>query len=121
MYIKDLINFIQKRPLMYVKEERLDYIYQLLTGYCMAASKNNAPSEMDKHFHSWFGKWLYKYWIKQNYNDSFELKTLHWDDIIKEINHNKCGDVEFFYELCEQFFSDYEQRVGYFEWRNTEN
>ena len=39
MQIEQLIISMQKRPKMFVKEERIDYIYYLLSGYCGANNK----------------------------------------------------------------------------------
>lgn len=115
MYIMDLINSIQKRPLMYVQEEKIDYIAHLLMGYCIAASHNNAPSEMDKNFWAWFGYWLDD-WMKVNYSNSYEVKTLYWHEILKDITDDEREAVELFYRLCKQFFKDFKQKNGYFNW-----
>ncbi len=75
---------------------------------------------MDKHFDIWFIKWL-NMWVTENYDTTYEFKTFHWNDTLKEITKSEEEAVQLFYKLCEQFFSDYEEGVGYFEWRNAEN
>ncbi len=114
MYIKELINCIQKRPLMYVQEEKISYISHLLMGYCLAASHNNVPSEMDKHFWAWFGSWLDN-WIKIKYSKDFEFKA-YWFETLKDITQDEREAVQLFYKLCKQFFDDYEEKKGYFNW-----
>lgn len=45
MNIKEFINAIRNRPMMYVEEMRLDYIYYLVIGYLRVKSfqqKNSA-------------------------------------------------------------------------------
>lgn len=44
-----LITNIRKRPLMYVKEEKIEYIYYLLSGYCAAGIATQEDS-MNKKF-----------------------------------------------------------------------
>ena len=44
-----LITSIRKRPLMYVKEEKIEYIYYLLSGYCAAGIATQEDS-MNKKF-----------------------------------------------------------------------
>ena len=120
MEVYNLIKSIQKRPLMYIHEEKIDYIYYLLVGYCAALTKHNSPTEMDKKFSFWFGKWLND-WIKFNYDDNCQLKTYCWGEILKEITKSEEEAVQLFYKLCERFFSDYEDGKGYFEWKNNQN
>lgn len=117
MYIRELIKSIQIRPLMFVQEERLDYIEHLLMGYCGACHKSNSITEMDKNFNCWFEKWL-REWIRVNYNDSYELKTLFWHDAIRDITYDENEAVQLFYKLCEQFFCEYEGKRGYFSKRD---
>ena len=44
MQIEQLIASIQKRPKMFIKEEKIEYIYYFLIGYCAA---NNKLSDND--------------------------------------------------------------------------
>lgn len=120
MYIKELIKSIQVRPLMYLQEEKIDYMYHFLEGHCGLARRYSMTSEMDKHFGSWFVKWLNK-WVVENYDNMHEFKTFYWNDTLKEITKNEEEAVQLFYKLCEQFFSDYEEGKGYFEWKNNQN
>ncbi len=108
---------------MFIHEEKINYIYYLLEGYCAASSKHNSSIEMDKKFSFWFYKWLND-WLKFNYDEYYQLQTLKtycWGEMLKEITKSEEEAIQLFYKLCEQFFSDYEEGVGYFEWRNTEN
>ncbi|MCM1500888.1 MAG: hypothetical protein NC124_20715 [Clostridium sp.] len=116
MYIKKLIQFIQKRPLMYLQEEKIDYIYHFLLGHCGFACRCDFASEMDKEFELWFGKWLYE-WMVEHYDKNYKFKTFHWNDTLKEITGSEEEAVQLFYTLCETFFSDYEEETGYFEWK----
>ena len=120
MYIKELIKSIQVRPLMYLQEEKIDYMYHFLEGHCGLARRYSMTSEMDKHFEIWFVKWLNK-WVVENYDNMHEFKTFYWNDTLKEITKNEEEAVQLFYKLCEQFFSDYEEGKGYFEWKNNQN
>lgn len=120
MYIRELIKSIQIRPLMYLQEEKIDYIYHFLAGHCGLARRYDLTAEMDKHFEIWFVKWLNN-WIIENYDSMYMFKTFYWNDMLKEITSSEEEAVQLFYKLCEQFFSDYEEGAGYFAQKSTEN
>lgn len=115
MQIKELISSIQKRPKMFVKEERIDYIFYLLFGYCGAHSKLS-EDDMDRSFCIWFGKWLIM-WIEDNVDAEYSSKTAWWYDDIKTIAKNEQDELNLFFELCNKFFEDYRNKTGYFSWR----
>jgi len=117
MQIEQLIMSMQKRPKMFVKEERIDYIYYLLSGYCGANSKlSKEDDDMDQRFCLWFGKWLVM-WINDNVDAEYSPKTAYWYDDIKMIAKNRQDEVNIFFELCNIFFEDYRNNTGYFSWR----
>ena len=117
MHIKELVKGMRIRPLMYLQEEKIDYIYHFFIGYCgLARHYGDYTEDMDKHFVTWFVQWLNN-WIIENYDKNYEFKTFHWNETIKEITQSEEEAVQLFYELCEQFFSDYEEKVGFFRWR----
>lgn len=115
MQIEHLIFSIQNRPKMFVKEERIDYLYYLLSGYC--AGINDSPDEMDQKFCCWFGKWL-MIWIERNIDANYIPQTSYWYDDIKVIAKDDHNEVMLFYDLCSQFFEDYKNKTGYFGWKN---
>ena len=114
MKIEQLIYEIQKRPGMFVKEERLDYIFYLLSGYCGA---NHALPEtedtVERNFSVWFNEWLLM-WIENNIDKEYTPKTLYWYDNIKEIVQSGENEFDVFFELCKSFFEDYKDKKGYF-------
>ncbi|MCM1097616.1 MAG: hypothetical protein NC427_06075 [Ruminococcus flavefaciens] len=114
MQIERLIKSIQKRPKMFLKEEKIEYIYYLLSGYCGA----NRVSEdnMDCMFCTWFRKWLIM-WIVENVDEKYSVKTAYWYDDIKAIAQGKQEEIKMFFELCDLFFEDYKNKVGYFSWK----
>lgn len=116
MQIKKLIISIQQRPKMFVKEEKIEYIYYLLSGYC-GASKRVHDDEMDQKFCLWFGQWL-KRWITNNFDAEYVSTTAYWYDDIKVMASESQDEFRLFFELCTSFFEDYENKIGYFSWRN---
>ena len=116
MNIEQLIYEIQKRPKMFVKEERIEYIYYLLSGYC-AASNKSSDDDVDKKFCCWFGKWL-RTWIEDNIDDEYISKTAYWYDDVKAIDKNEQKEVIVFFDLCHHFFNDYSNGTGYFSWKH---
>ena len=111
MEIKQLIDAMRKRPGMYVREERLDYIYHLISGYC--GGKYGSACEMDYKFSCWFWKWLLQ-WIEENVDAEYSPKSCYWPDDIKAIAGGEEKEVPLFYELCDKFFEDYYKKRGYF-------
>lgn len=113
MYIEQLIESIDKRPKMYVKEEKLEYIYYYILGYC-SASHHFSTDEMDKMFCCWFWKWLVK-WIEDNVNSEYQTKSAIWYDDIRNIAENENEEIELFFRLSREFFEDYKNKTGYFK------
>ena len=100
---------------MFIKEERIDYIYYLLSGYCGANNKLEGD-DMEQKFCYWFSKWL-RMWIVDNVDSGYLPKTAYWYDDIKMIAKNEKDEVDIFFELCNQFFEDYKNGSGYFSWK----
>ena len=115
--IYNLITSISKRPKMYVKEEKIEYIFYLLLGYQGAMAQKDNDS-IESHFSGWFEKWLIE-WIKKNIDESYEQTSFYWYDDIKAITNNSQDECKLFYQLVELFFEDYEECRGDFEWRKN--
>lgn len=113
MHIEKLINSIEKRPKMYVKEENIEYIYYYILGYC-SASHHFSQNDMDKMFCSWFWKWLVE-WIRSNVDPSYQSESVLWYDDIKKIANDRNEEVVLFFKLTKNFFDDYKNNKGYFE------
>lgn len=115
MRIKELIHSMRIRPKMFVREVRMDYIFHFLVGYRVASAK--LPDDnMDRNFCSWFGKWLIL-WIENNIDSKYRPTSAAWYDDIIRITPNGQDEVDFFFDLCDEFFEDYENKTGYFSWR----
>jgi len=119
MYIEELIDAIRRRPGMYIKEEKIEYIYYFISGKCFACSLF-VNDDMDKMFCDWFGEWLLK-WIEENVNALYEPKSRHWYHDIKAIAECEEQEVPLFYKLCALFFDDYRDGRGYFKNLPLEN
>lgn len=116
MHIDELIHAMQVRPKMFVREVRIDYIFHLLTGYC-GANADLPNYSMDRKFCAWFGKWLIM-WIENNVDAKYRPESACWYDDIIRITPDGQNEVDLFFDLCDKFFDDYENKTGYFSWRN---
>ena len=116
MNIRELICTIKKRPGMFLKEKKLEYIYYLILGYC-GANKDKENDNLNKNFSSWFWKWLHL-WIEENIDKNYISDSSYWYDDIKKIANNNEHEMDIFFQLCDLFFQDYDRKTGYFKWRN---
>lgn len=116
MQIEQLIASIQKRPKMFIKEEKIEYIYYFLIGYC-AANNELSDNDIEQKFCFWFGKWLIM-WIEDNVNAEYVPRTAYWYDDIKKITKKGQNEITIFFDLCKSFFEDYKNKIGYFSWRD---
>lgn len=116
MYIEQTIDSIRRRPGMFVKEEKIEYIYHFISGNCLACNQYSSD-DMDKMFSRWFGEWLLE-WIEENVDMEYQPKSQHWYRDIKAIAGGEEEEVTLFYKLSSFFFDDYRNGSGYFSWRN---
>ena len=114
MFIEELINTMEKRIKMFVQEEKIEYIFHFILGYCSSCGHFSVGDNIDKCFIDWFGKWLVE-WITDNIDSEYEIKTLIWSETIKEISEEESGEINLFFSLCKKFFNDYRNKKGYFE------
>ena len=117
MKIMNLINVMRRRPGMFVKEERIDYIFYFIFGYC-GGCHENAEDDMDKCFCARFGEWL-RLWIIDNFDSEYTQKTFWWyEDIEAMAAQTGQNEAILFYELCDLFFDDYINKKKYFHEEN---
>ena len=117
MKIMDRINMMRRRPGMFVKEERIDYIFYDICGYCHGCYEY-AEDDMDKRFYAWFGEWL-RLWIVDNFDSEYTQKTFFWYEDIRAIAaQTGQNEATLFYELCDLFFDDYINKKKYFHKEN---
>ena len=117
MQIEELLVALQKNPEKFIDEERIEYIYHFLGGYCYGGAESGLGKEdLNRRFSGWFWNWLLK-WIRKNVNVKYTPKAAIWSDDIKAIAGGEEKEVPLFYELCGYFFEDYRKKRGYFSWR----
>ena len=56
-------------------------------------------------------------WIQENIDKDYSSKTAYWYDDIKVIAKDEQKEFALFFKLCDNFFDDYNNSRGYFEWR----
>lgn len=107
MNIKEFINAIRNRPMMYVEEMRLDYIYYLVIGYLGCNLINKTDCVIDQKFKSHFPNWLIR-WVKANVDESYERQSFFWHHILRDVTCNESEAIELFFKLCNEFFKEIE-------------
>ncbi len=120
MKIYEFLKAMKGRPLMYIREEKMELIFHFLLGFCNASYKYNAETDdnMDCKFVSWFGGWIKRWEKKQKIIDDIPYSTFWYDDI-KIIAKNENDECRVFYELVDLFFEDYNKKRGFFRWRRS--
>lgn len=104
---------------MYVKEERSDYIFYFISGYC-SALVSDKDSDVNKKFNLWFLKWL-EQWMTDNDIENNIPNTLFWYDYIRCLTKDGKSELKVFFDLVNLFFEDYNNKRGYFEWLKEED
>ncbi len=99
MNLVNLLEKIEERPLMYVREKSLNLLESYINGYFLCQIENNLINKEDKIFRDEF-----YYWLK----DKFELDYgISWVDLITQISQkeNK-NDFDLFFNLLKIFKSE---------------
>ena len=105
MNIKEFISAIQKRPQMYVKEVRLDYIYYLVIGYLGSSLINESSCSIDQKFKAHFSNWVLE-WVRKNVDESYERKSFFWYQILNDVTSNEKEATDLFFKLSAIFFQE---------------
>ena len=103
MNLKELINLIQKRPGVFVEEERLDYVYYLVCGHLGCNLKNKMNYKEDLNFSSFFPRWLL-IWVRDHVDKNYEVRNLVWYHIIEDVTNTDNEALALFFKLCDEFF-----------------
>ncbi len=94
--IFELIEFIQKRPGMYIGNNTITSMETFLNGYIFASDINNLNLDIYPKF------WYFHEWVKEHYN-WFE-STAGWKNIIlAESNNDEEKALNVFFELIAKF------------------
>ncbi|MBD5471844.1 MAG: hypothetical protein HDR20_02755 [Lachnospiraceae bacterium] len=103
MDIKEFINAVQNRPLMYVEEIRMDYIYYLVIGYLGSNLVNKRDYCADLEFKRCFDNWLLE-WVRKNVDKNYECHGFIWYKILIDVTKSEKEAVELFFNLSTKFF-----------------
>ena len=105
MSIKEFIKAVQNRPLMYVEEIKIEYIYYLVVGFLGSNLINKAGYSIDDKFHAHFYHWVLD-WIKKNVDKNYDKVNFFWCNFFKDITDNEEEAVQMFFKLCDEFFEE---------------
>lgn len=92
-----LLESIEQRPQMYIKEKNLDLLESFISGYFLCQTENTISSPDDMIFKSEFYNWIYpKYQYLTN--------DISWVEFIKQISKKENKDeFPLFFELLKDF------------------
>ncbi|EAY31311.1 hypothetical protein [Microscilla marina] len=94
-----LLQHLQQRPGMYLKEPRLSTLSTFLMGYSVGRYVSQYPYEDDFFGHNGFIQWL------GHYKDNPEVDF--WEAILmEEAQHDEYRALELFFEYLEKFRSE---------------
>ena len=107
MNVEKFILAIKNRPLMYVEQIRIDYIFYLLKGYVGSNLSIEEKKEIDYTFKQKFYQWVLA-WANKNTDKVFETsESYYWHKILSEVSDSEQSAVNLFFELCDTFFEEY--------------
>lgn len=109
MVIRELLKSIYKRPLMYIGEKKIEYIYYLILGKC--SEMNDTYNQMDYAFIGLFEKWLDSYFLENKIKNN--KSGFFWYKSIIECYGDKSYNA--FFSLVNQFYNDYDNNTDYFK------
>lgn len=108
MDIEELIFAIEKRPLMYMEEVNIDYIFYIVKGYLCGNLTGNSKNIM---FHSKFYRWLVE-WINTNTEYCYEIQSgFYWNNILTQVTSGNHEAVALFFRLCRSFFDECSETI----------
>lgn len=95
MTLLELLGFVEKRPLMYLKEKNLEELDAFMSGFKLCLFVNKIMNNEDDSFNDKFNHFLQSKYSKDIY--------LNWYSIISEVAKEKRQDSfnMFFVELNE--------------------
>ena len=71
---------------MFIKEERIEYIYYFLLGYC-SANNEYLEDDINGKLCCWFLRWLWS-WIEDNVDAEYIPQAAYWYEDIYFISNN---------------------------------
>lgn len=106
MDIREKIISIEKRPLMFIEEMRLDFIYYIIAGHIASSLGHDKATENDKKFHYTYHKWIYN-WIKNNIDSDFPEEDLFfWYHNFRKVTSSEEEAIKLFFQATKEFFED---------------
>lgn len=95
--IYELINAMEKRPAMYIGDNKISSLNTFLNGYLFSASSHNILAE--KVFPPF---WFFHEWAMEKY--SWSESTAGWKNILlQENNHDEEKSLEVFFKMIKEF------------------
>lgn len=100
MNLLKLLQYIEKRPRMYIRDTRLELLESFISGYFLCQAQNKIASKDDEIFRAEFYDWIYS-----KYNNL--SNDISWLGLIRQISQNESKEeFDMFFELLKDFNKD---------------
>lgn len=100
--IDKFIDAVSRRPLMYVYEKKVDYIYYLILGYLGGIKRDDIDNTFSREFLNWTLEWL-----NTNIDAKYRQRSFFWYHIFQDVTDSEEAATELFFKLSRDFFDDY--------------
>ena len=104
MNIKQLVESIEKRPLMFMEEKNVTYLYYIIWGYMIGKGGRDNNCDIDIRFRDEFSPWLRKQLKKHNKNYDYENYT--WNKALESITNTSQEAFDMFFSAFWAFFEE---------------
>lgn len=106
--VKYFIKNIQKKPIAYVHEVKTDYLEYLIDGFICCNLMYDRVDNEERYFHCYFVDWIVE-WINKNIDNKYKRRSSLWHQILRDVTNDEQEAVALFFQLCDQFFKQYEK------------
>ena len=108
MNIEKLLEYMEKRPYMFIGELNFDYLFHFINGFLYHKGFSQEIDTINKFFERKFDEWVQK-WIENDKNILFEEeRDYHY--YIQNVCETQEECFELFFKLCHIFFDELREK-----------
>ena len=111
MPLDERIEYIKKRPLMYLTSKKAENIECFLRGALLAIELYEKKNEFENFFENNFCDWT-KEWLCKKRKMSFDEEYDNWSKYIRKASKDDEESYELFFEIEEEFEKRYNQKYN---------
>ena len=108
MNIETLIEYMEKRPCMFVGELNMEYLFRFISGFLCHSLSVQEIDNTDRIFKDKFHQWVQK-WIEKEKNILFD-QTREYIFYIQSVCKTQEECFELFFKLCHIFFDELREK-----------